>query len=52
VRPGYQSIHVGCRIKSDASQEKLEQLLEHVQQTSPVLDMVRNPLPVTLTLEK
>ncbi len=52
VRPGYENIHVGCRIKSDAPQEKLEQLLEYVQQTSPVLDIVRNPLPVTLTLEK
>jgi len=52
VRPGYQNIRVGCRIKSDAPQEKLEQLLEYVQQTSPVLDIIRNPLPVTLTLEK
>jgi uncharacterized OsmC-like protein len=52
VRPGYQNIHVGCRIKSDAPREKLEQLLEYVQQTSPVLDIIRNPLPVTLTLEK
>lgn len=51
VRPGYQNIHVSCRLKSDAPQEKLQELCEYVQRTSPVLDIIRNPIPVTVTLE-
>ena len=51
VRPGYQNIRLGCRMKSDAPREKLEELWEYVQRTSPVLDIVRNPVPVSLTIE-
>ncbi len=51
VRPGYQHIHVSCRLKSDASREKLLELCEYVQRTSPVLDIIRNPVPVTVTLQ-
>ena len=51
VRPGYQNIRLGCRMKSDAPREKLEELWEYVQRTSPVLDIVRNPVPVALTIE-
>ncbi|HJX15456.1 MAG TPA: OsmC family protein [Candidatus Deferrimicrobiaceae bacterium] len=51
VRPGYQNIRLSCRVKSDASREKLEELWAYVQRTSPVLDIVRNPVPVSLTIE-
>jgi uncharacterized OsmC-like protein len=51
VRPGYQNIRLDCRIKSDAPREKLEELWAYVQRTSPVLDIVRNPVPVSLTME-
>lgn len=51
VRPGYQNIRVTCRVKSDASHEKLVELCEHVQNTSPVLDIVRNPVAVSVTLD-
>lgn len=51
VRPGYQGIRLSYRVKSDASREKLEELCEYVQRTSPVLDIIRNPVLVTISLE-
>jgi uncharacterized OsmC-like protein len=50
IRPGYQNIRVSYRVKSDAPREKLEELCEYVQKTSPVLDIIRNPIPVSVTL--
>jgi uncharacterized OsmC-like protein len=51
VRPGYQGIKVTYRAKTNAPREKVEALCEYVQKTSPVLDIIRNPVPVTVTLE-
>lgn len=51
VRPGYQNIKIACNVKSDASREKLEELFKHVQKTSPVLDIIRNAEPITITME-
>lgn len=51
VRPGYQNIRLTCRIGSDAPRETLEELWDYVQRTSPVLDIVRNPVPVSLAIE-
>jgi uncharacterized OsmC-like protein len=51
VRPGYQGIRLTYRVKSDTPREKLEALCEYVQKTSPVLDIIRNPVPVSITLE-
>ena len=50
VRPGYQDIRVTYRVKCDAPREKVESLCEYVQQTSPVLDIIRNPVPVSIEL--
>jgi len=50
VRPGYQNIRLSYRVKSDAPREKLEELCEYVQKTSPVLDIIRHPVPVSITL--
>lgn len=50
VRPGYQDIRLSYRVKSDAPREKLEALCEYTQKTSPVLDIIRNPVPVSITL--
>jgi uncharacterized OsmC-like protein len=50
IRPGYQNIRLSYRVKSDAPREKLEELCEYVQKTSPVLDIIRNPVPVSITL--
>lgn len=51
VRLGYQNIRLSCTVRSDAPREKLEELWEYVQRTSPVLDIVRNPVPVSLAIE-
>ncbi|MDA8248574.1 MAG: OsmC family protein [Rhodospirillales bacterium] len=51
VRPGYQDIQVTCRVRSDASREQLMELCEYVQRTSPVLDIIRNPVSVSVGLE-
>jgi uncharacterized OsmC-like protein len=48
VRPGYQNIRLSYCVKSDAPRQKLEELCEYVQKTSPVLDIIRNPVPVSI----
>ncbi len=51
VRPGYEGIRLSYAVKSDAPRDKVLELCEYVQRTSPVLDIIRNPVPVTVTLE-
>ncbi len=50
VRPGFDAVRVTCRVKSNAPREKLEALCNYVQKTSPVLDLLRQPVPVTVAL--
>jgi uncharacterized OsmC-like protein len=50
VRPGYQNIKLTYHVKSNAPREKIVELCDYVQKTSPVLDIVRNPVPVTINL--
>jgi len=52
VRPGYQNIQVICKLKSDASREMVEELFKHVINTSPMTDIIRNPVPVTISMEE
>lgn len=51
MRPGYEEIRVRYHVVSDASTEQLAALIAHVQATSPVLDIVRHPVPVTFVAE-
>lgn len=51
VRPGYQEIRINCRIVANAPKEKLEELCEYVQKTSPVLDIIRNSVPISINLK-
>jgi uncharacterized OsmC-like protein len=51
TRSGYENIRLAYRVKSDAPREKIVELCNYVQKTSPVLDIIRNPVPVTVTLE-
>ncbi|MEW5959577.1 MAG: OsmC family protein [Chloroflexota bacterium] len=51
VRPGYEGIRLTYRVKSDAPREKIVDLCNYVQKTSPVLDIIRNPVPVTVSLK-
>jgi len=52
VRNGYESIRVNFRIRADAPQEKIEELVQLAQQRSPVFDIVTNPVPVQVTAKK
>jgi uncharacterized OsmC-like protein len=51
VRPGYQAINVRCKVKSNATREKITELCEHVVKTSPVRDIIQDEEPVTITVE-
>lgn len=51
TRPGYENIKLTYRVKSDAPREKIIELCNYVQKTSPVLDIILNPVPVTVALE-
>lgn len=51
VRPGYKNIEVTYRIKADAPDEEIDELCDHVQKTSPVLDIIENEVPVSVIRE-
>lgn len=50
ARPGFSNIRLTYHVKADAPREKLEALCDYVQRTSPVLDIIRNPVPVSIDL--
>jgi uncharacterized OsmC-like protein len=50
-RPGYKNIRVNYRVKADAPRERLVELCDYVQKTSPVVDILRNPVPVSVEME-
>ncbi len=51
-RPGFTEIRVRGRVRArNASREELEELCQCVQDTSPVLDVLANPVPVRTSLE-
>jgi uncharacterized OsmC-like protein len=49
-RPGFQAIRARYRVQADAPREKIEELCSYVQRTSPVMDILRNPVPVSVEL--
>jgi uncharacterized OsmC-like protein len=51
VRPGYQMVTGTVRLESTASDEQLEMLRNAVNAHCPVLDIIRNPVPVALDLD-
>jgi uncharacterized OsmC-like protein len=52
ARPGFSAIRARARVKaSGASQQELEELCTYVQDTSPVKDVLANPVPVETTIE-
>ena len=50
VRPGYENIDVTYRVECDAPREQVEELCAYVQETSPVLDIISNSVPVSVSL--
>ena len=51
IRPGYNQIRVNYNVESDAPREKLEELCDYVQKTSPVLDIITNKVSVVVNME-
>jgi uncharacterized OsmC-like protein len=52
TRPGFSAIRARAWVRSpNASQEQLTDLCQHVQDTSPVRDILANPTPVETTIE-
>jgi uncharacterized OsmC-like protein len=47
-RNGFEHIRVSFRVKGDASDEKLREVVERAQRRSAVYDMVTNGVPVTV----
>jgi uncharacterized OsmC-like protein len=52
VRPGYDNIKLTYKVKADAPEEKITELCKYVQKTSPVLDIIRNPVKVSIKMDK
>ncbi len=50
-RPGYEGIDVRYRVEADAPRDKLVELCKYVQETSPVMDALRNPVPVNVSMK-
>ena len=51
-RPGFTEIRVTGHVSSpDATDEQLTELCQYVQDTSPVRDVLANPVPVHTSLE-
>ena len=51
VRNGFSRIRVGFKVKGDAPEEKLREVVARAQQRSAVFDMVTNGVPVTVEVE-
>jgi uncharacterized OsmC-like protein len=52
ARPGYEGIRAKAIVKAaGASERELHELCTYVQDTSPVRDVLANPVPVATTLE-
>lgn len=47
VRAGFKGVRVLCHLDTDAPEGRVSALWEHVLRTSPVLDILRNPVPVS-----
>jgi uncharacterized OsmC-like protein len=51
IRNGFENVRVNFRIKADAPKEKLEELFRLAEAHSSVLDIISNPVPVSMKLE-
>jgi uncharacterized OsmC-like protein len=52
IRPGFKDIDVTVAVDSPASDHDLQRLKDAVDRCCPVLDLLHNPVPVSLTLER
>lgn len=51
VEPGYESVDITLKVKSDAPKKKLEELLELARNRSPVTSTVSSPVDVNVKLQ-
>jgi uncharacterized OsmC-like protein len=51
IRPGYSGIKVKINVDADASRDKIEELCRYVENTSPILDCIRNPVPISISID-
>jgi uncharacterized OsmC-like protein len=52
VRPGFSEIRARARVKAPgASEQELQELCTYVQDTSPVKDVLANPVPIKTSIE-
>lgn len=51
VRNGYEKIKVTFKVKADASEEKIKELVDLAQKRSPVFDIISHPTPVEVSLQ-
>ncbi len=51
VRPGFQDIRVTVDIDSDVPREKIEALVNSIPKVSPLIDSLRNRIPVEVVLK-
>lgn len=51
VRNGYEKIKVTFKVKADASEEKIKELVELAQTRSPVFDIISHPTPIEVSLQ-
>jgi uncharacterized OsmC-like protein len=51
LRNGYDAVRVTFKIKADAPEETLKELVDLAQKRSPVFDIMTHPVPVSVQLE-
>ncbi len=52
VRSGYNDIRITMKVKGDLTEQQLQEMIQVAQARSPVYDMVTNPVPVTIEMQK
>ncbi len=45
-----QNVRVRAKVRADAPRGKIQELLEYASNTSPVMDTLRHPVPVSVEL--
>jgi uncharacterized OsmC-like protein len=51
VRNGYEEIKVTFKVKSDAPEEKIKELVDLAQKRSPVFDIISHPTPIEVSVQ-
>ena len=52
VRPGFQKIQATTKIKAEGDPDKLKELLRIAEERCPVLDILKNGVPIEIQIKK